>query len=176
MLSVIQAQLDLIGLTLPDSPAPRGHYTAVTIHNGIAYVAGQVSRLADDVITGPVDQETSPDKIKLAAQACVLRALSVLTTLEGDYEIQQILFMRGYVNAASDFTDHSAVLDHASILLHAIFGERGRHARSAIGVTSLPSAGLLEIELVVAVAPKATAPTVESHADTAISIPAGDFT
>ncbi|MGV2140065.1 RidA family protein [Agrobacterium sp. 16-2014-1-2a] len=172
MRSAIQPQLNHIGLRLPDSPAPRGKYSAVTIHNDIAYVAGQVSRLADDVITGPVDQTTSPEKIKLAAQACVLRALSVLTTLEDSYVVERILFLRGYVHSTSEFTAHSAVLDHASDLLLAIFGERGHHARSAIGVASLPSAGLLEIELVVAVAPKPSATT--DNAEPASAFSTGD--
>jgi enamine deaminase RidA (YjgF/YER057c/UK114 family) len=175
MWSAIQPQLNQIGLKLPDSPAPRGQYSAVTVHNGIAYVAGQVSRLADDVITGPVDQTTSPDKIKFAAQTCVLRALSVLTTLEDSYVIDRILFLRGYVYASSDFTSHSAVLDHASDLLHALFGERGRHARSAIGVSSLPSAGLLEIELVVAVTPKPLASSDEDSFGADVTLPTGDL-
>jgi enamine deaminase RidA (YjgF/YER057c/UK114 family) len=82
MMSVIQPQANQIGLKLPDRPTPRGDYAAVIVHNGIAYVAGQVSRLANEVITGPVDQPISPERIKLAARACVLRALSALTTLE----------------------------------------------------------------------------------------------
>ncbi|MFB8343856.1 RidA family protein [Brucella cytisi] len=173
MMGEIESRLNKIGLRLPDGPVPSGHYSTVTIHNGIAYIAGQVSRLADDVITGPVNRLTSPDKLKLAAHVCILRALSALTTIEDDYEIQRILFLRGYINAAGDFTGHSAVLDHASILLRAIFGERGHHARSAIGVASLPSAGLMEIELIVAVLPKSTD---ERARDIVASFSTGDLT
>jgi enamine deaminase RidA (YjgF/YER057c/UK114 family) len=174
MRSTIQARLDEIGLPLPDNPLPRGRYLAVTVHDSIAYVAGQVSRLADEVITGPVDHNTSPDKIKLAAEACVLRALSVLATLEDSHVIERILFLRGYVHTATGFTGHSAVLDHASDLLHFIFGERGRHARSAIGVASLPSAGLLEIELVVAVAARPAASEGDISHEATATVPTGD--
>lgn len=168
--NAIKNRLEELGLQLPDSPEPRGKYSAVTVHNGIAYVAGQVSRLADGVVTGPVDQTTSTNSIKLAAETCVLRALSVLATIEDNFVIDRILFLRGYVHAASDFTGHSAVLDHASDLLHAIFREQGRHARSAIGVASLPSAGLLEIELVAAVTPRS-----EGQADEDSAGPANTF-
>lgn len=81
MMSMIQPKLPDRAET-PRSPTPHGDYAAVIVHNGIAYVAGQVSRLANEVIAGPVDHAISPDRMKLTAQACVLRALSALTTLE----------------------------------------------------------------------------------------------
>lgn len=146
----LRIRLEELGLRLPEVPKPQGHYVGVTVHNGIAYVSGQVSRLKDGVITGPVDDQTPANTIKLAAETCVLRALSVLTAIGDEYEFERVLFMRGYINAVPGFAAHSAVLDGASSLLHAIFGERGSHSRSAIGVASLPSSGLLEIELVVA--------------------------
>lgn len=155
-----ETRLAPLGLQLPDIPAPRGNYVGVTVHGGIAYVSGQVSRLADEVITGPVDRDTPGDIIKLAAETCVLRALSSLTSASDGYAFDRVLFLRGFVNAAPGFTTHSAVLDGASDLLHAIFGERGRHSRSAIGVASLPSSGLLEIELVVALTETQDTPTV----------------
>lgn len=142
-------QLEPLGLQLHEAPAPRGRYSSVTVHDGIAYVSGQVSRLKDDVIAGPVDEHTPSDVLKLAAEACVLRALGALATIDDVYEFDRVLFLRGYVNAVPDFTAHSAVLDEASTLLQSIFGDRGSHSRSAIGVSSLPSLGLLEIEMVV---------------------------
>jgi enamine deaminase RidA (YjgF/YER057c/UK114 family) len=150
MKSDFDTRLAGLGLQLPDIPAPRGKYAGLTVHNGIAYVSGQVSRLGDEVIKGPIDQDTPAGVIKLAAETCILRALSALTAAGEGYAFDRILFLRGYVNAIPAFTTHSAVLDGASDLLHALFGERGRHARSAIGVASLPSSGLLEIELVAA--------------------------
>jgi len=150
MTSDIAQRLAELGLALPP-PAPQGAYVGAVIHGGIAYVSGQVCRIDNHVITGPVDRDTSPDLIREAARTCVLRALSVLAaTLPAETGIARILFLRGFVNAVPSFADHSRVLDHASALLHEIFGEAGRHARSALGVTSLPGRGLLEIELTAA--------------------------
>lgn len=174
--SAIKTRLDEIGLELPGNTAPQGQYSAVTVHNGTAHVAGQVSRLADGVVTGPADRTTSPESIKLAAETCVLRALAALAAIEDTFVIDRILFLRGYVYATSDFTGHSAVLDHASNLLHIVFGDRGRHARSAVGVASLPSAGLLEIELVVAVTPRSEMRVGEDGLGAADSFSTGDLT
>jgi len=147
----IARRLAQLGLTLPDAPSPRGVYVGAVIHNGIAYISGQVSRVGDEIITGPVDHDTPPGVIRLAARTCVLRALSVLVaTLPAATSFDRILFLRGFVNAVAGFVNHSQVMDEASTLLHDIFGESGRHARSALGVTSLPGKGLLEIELTVA--------------------------
>jgi enamine deaminase RidA (YjgF/YER057c/UK114 family) len=81
----------------------------------------------------------------------VLRALSALEQERGGLDaVERILFLRGYVYARPEFQDHSRILDPASRLLHEIFGERGHHARSAVGVASLPDGGPLEIELMAA--------------------------
>jgi enamine deaminase RidA (YjgF/YER057c/UK114 family) len=147
----IAGRLAQLGMTLPFAPSPRGAYVSAVIHDGIAYISGQVSRDGDEIITGPVDHDTPPDVIRHAARTCVLRALSVLVaTLPAATAVERILFLRGFVNAVPGFVNHSQVMDEASTLLHDIFGESGRHARSALGVASLPGNGLLEIELTVA--------------------------
>lgn len=147
----IAGRLAQLGLTLPVAPSPRGLYVGAVIHNEIALISGQVSRVGDEIITGPVDRDTPPDVIRLAARTCVLRALSVLVaTLPATTAVDRVLFLRGFVHAAPGFVNHSQVMDEASTLLHDIFGESGRHARSALGVASLPGNGLLEIELTVA--------------------------
>jgi enamine deaminase RidA (YjgF/YER057c/UK114 family) len=144
----IASRLAQLGMTLPPAPSPRGVYEGVVIHEGIAYVSGQVSRDGDEVITGPVGPTTPRDVIQRASRICVLRALSALTAaLPSAISVERVLFLRGFVNAVTDFTNHSQVLDEASTLLHEVFGDRGRHARSALGVASLPGGGLLEIEL-----------------------------
>lgn len=149
-MSTIRDRVEAFGLKLPSPPAPRGAYTAAVMHGGIAYVSGQVSRIGEETITGPVDEHTAPIIIRQAAHACVLRALSTLAALENEFAFDRLLFLRGFIFAVPTFGGHSAILDPASELLHNIFGEAGRHARSAIGVASLPSSGLMEIELVAA--------------------------
>lgn len=148
MTIAIADRLAQLGMTLPPAPSPRGAYTGVVIHHDIAYVSGQVSRIGEQVIAGPVDHTTPPDIIRHAARTCVLRALSALAAaLPPTTSVERILFLRGFINAVPGFANHSQVMDEASSLLHDIFGEAGRHARSAIGVASLPGGGLLEIEL-----------------------------
>lgn len=149
----IAQRLSQLGMTLPPAPSPRGAYTGVVIHDGIAYISGQVSRTGDGIIAGPVDHATPPELIRHAARTCVLRALSALAAaLPSTMTVECMLFLRGFVNAVPDFRNHSQVMDEASSLLHEVFGDGGRHARSALGVTGLPGGGLLEIELTVALA------------------------
>lgn len=136
-----------LGLALPPVPAPQGAYRPVRLHEGLAYVAGQVSRSGDDVIAGPVEQ-ASDANIEAAARACTLRALAALDNAVGIDQVRGIVFLRGFVFAGPAFQGQTQVLDRVSRLLIAIFGEAGQHARSAVGVSGLPSGGLLEIELV----------------------------
>lgn len=148
----IREKLKLLGLQLPDAPAPKGDYVPVVIHSGVAYVSGQVCRLADSVIKGPARVDMPAETLILAARTCVLRALSALEQAVGDLEcVERILFVRGFVYAEDGYQEYSKILDEASRLLIELFGERGQHARSALGVAGLPGSGLLELELVAAV-------------------------
>lgn len=147
----LRSRLAELALELPTVPLPHGEYVPVIVHNGIAYVSGQLSREGDEVVCGPVDNGTSVEKIRRAACACVSRALAALDAHAGGIErIERILFLRGFVYADTTFQRHSRVLDEASRLLHEIFGHAGVHARTAVGVSGLPDNGLLEIEVVVA--------------------------
>ncbi|KXU82202.1 hypothetical protein CI15_32055 [Paraburkholderia monticola] len=153
MTTDIADRIAQLGMTLPPPPSPRGAYMGVVIHAGIAYVSGQVSRVGEQIIAGPIDHGTSPGLIRDAARTCVLRALSALVAaLPPQTTVERVLFLRGFVNAVPEFVNHSKVMDEASSLLHEVFGESGRHARSALGVAGLPGGGLLEIELTVALA------------------------
>ncbi|UMY47322.1 RidA family protein [Pseudomonas azotoformans] len=122
----------------------------VTIHAGVAYVSGQVCRLGDGVISGPVTDQTSPARVTQAGQTCALRALRALSVLDravGLENVERILFVRGFVFGGEGFQRFSNVVDGASQVLIDVFGEQGRHARSAVGVAGLPSGGMLELEV-----------------------------
>ncbi|WLH37825.1 RidA family protein [Pseudomonas sp. FP2196] len=148
----VREKLKALDLRLPEAPVPQGDYVPVVVYNGVAYVSGQVCRLAASVITGPARVGTSDEILALAARTCVLRALSALEQAVGDLNnVERILFVRGFVYAEDGYQNYSKILDEASRLLVDVFGEHGRHARSALGVAGLPSNGLLEMELVVAV-------------------------
>ncbi|MET4666358.1 RidA family protein [Sphingomonas sp. PvP056] len=153
-MSTWEERLFALGLALPATPVPNGQYCPVVVWNDVAYVAGQVCRTADGVIPGPVDDATDPATIERAGQACVLRALAALDAEVGLDRVARIIFLRGFVFAEAGFRHHPRVLDPASALLAAIFGSLGEHARSAVGVASLPDDGLLEIEMVAALLPR----------------------
>ncbi|AQT95207.1 hypothetical protein B1R45_18695 [Pseudomonas azotoformans] len=144
------ARVAALGLQLPEAPGPKGDYVPVTIHAGVAYVSGQVCRLGDGVISGPVTDQTSPARVTQAGQTCALRALRALSVLDravGLENVERILFVRGFVFGGEGFQRFSNVVDGASQVLIDVFGEQGRHARSAVGVAGLPSGGMLELEV-----------------------------
>ncbi|MDY7533932.1 RidA family protein [Pseudomonas sp. Bout1] len=143
----VREKLQALGLELPEAPSPKGDYVPVTIQGGVAYVSGQVCRQGNSVITGPVTDQTPMELVNEAGQTCVLRALSVLDQAVGLENVERILFVRGFVLGGEGFQGFSKVVDSASQLLIELFGERGRHARSAVGVAGLPGNGLLELEL-----------------------------
>jgi enamine deaminase RidA (YjgF/YER057c/UK114 family) len=158
-----EQRLLALGLELPPAPMPKGSYRPVVVWNDIAYVAGQLCRTPDGIIPGPASDATDFSTIERAGQACVLRALAVLDHEVGLDRLAQIVFLRGYVFAEAGFQRHSQVLDPASNLLTAILGVSGEHARSAIGVASLPDNGLLEIEIVAALLPGDSTATFQSR-------------
>jgi enamine deaminase RidA (YjgF/YER057c/UK114 family) len=129
---------------------PRGRYRTVRRDGSTLYVSGQVSRQGDEVISGPATDDL--ERARHAARAAALRALSVLDADLADNERARLLKLVGYVMSGSSFTAHSAVLDAASEVFLSVLGEdAGAHARTAIGVASLPGSGLVELDLVCAV-------------------------
>lgn len=151
------ARAAALGLDILLPPAPRGDYVRVQVHDGLAHVSGQLSREGDEVVTGPATADTDPAVYRRAARACVSRVLGALNhELGGLDAVQGIVSVRGFVFSDPTFARHSAVLDQVSGLFAEVFGEAGRHARTAVGVASLPDRGLLEIEVVAAITPTPT--------------------
>ncbi len=150
-MSVIE-RIQQLGLTLPAPTAPAFQYVAVVVHRGTAWVSGQIPRAAGQVMmTGKVGAEVSLERAQEAARACVLQALSQLQEAVGGLEqVERILKVTGFVASAPGFVQQPQVIDAASELLVQVFGESGRHARSAVGVAELPRGVPVEIELVAA--------------------------
>lgn len=149
----IQARLAELGLVLHGPHPPHDPLDAVVVHNGVARTSGQLPRI-DGVITciGVVGDTVSVEAAREAAAVCALNALSVLQAELGSLDrIERILSVTGYVASASGFGDQPDVIDGASRVLVDVFGDRGRHTRSAIGVAALPRGGAVEIELTAAV-------------------------
>lgn len=150
-----RARIAELGFTLHGPHLPHVPLLPVVIHNGVAHVSGQLPRI-DGRITclGVLGETVSLEDGVEAAGVCALNALSVLELTLGDLDrIQQFLRVTGFVVSGANFTQQPTVVDGASRIFHSVFGDAGRHARSAIGVAALPHGAAVEVELSVAIAP-----------------------
>ena len=150
---MIAKRIEELGFELPAAAVPVFEYVPVICHGGVAYVSGQLPKVNGEVLVrGKVGAEVSLEEAQKAARLCVLQGLACLRDALGELErVTRILKVTGFVASGPAFTDQPKVLDAASKLLVEIFGERGRHTRSAIGVAVLPRNSPVEIELLVAV-------------------------
>lgn len=144
----IGSRLVDLGHALPPAPAPNGRYVTCMIEGNRLSTSGQLSRGPNGVIQGPIESATDLARAQQAAEICVLRGLSAVHNALGSFDrLAGVSAMRGYIFATPSFTEHSLVLDAASELILALFGEAGQHIRTAIGVSSLPAGGLVELDM-----------------------------
>jgi enamine deaminase RidA (YjgF/YER057c/UK114 family) len=149
----IEARLADLRLVLPPPRAPAYSYVPLVVEAGLAWVSGQLPWRLDELrahgkLGAAVDLATGQD----CARLCLLNGLSVLNAALGSLDrVTRIVKVVGFVASAPGFADQPKVIDAASTLLVEIFGENGRHARSAIGVAELPRDVPVEIEFVAAV-------------------------
>jgi enamine deaminase RidA (YjgF/YER057c/UK114 family) len=149
----ISERLEKLGLTLPGPYPPHDPLDAVVVHGGRARTSGQLPRDHDGTIVHPgvLGASVTVEQGADAARWCALNALSVLETELGGLErIERVLTVLGFVASAPGFVEQPAVVDGVSRLLREVFGDAGRHSRSAIGVAALPRGGAVEIEVEVA--------------------------
>jgi enamine deaminase RidA (YjgF/YER057c/UK114 family) len=147
-----EKRLSELGIVLPEGPAPGGNYLSAKIVGNLVYLAGVISAGADGVITGTAGADRSVAEGYDAARACALTQLAVLKRTLGSLDkVREIVSMNGYVNAVAGFPDSPKVINGASDLLVAVFGDQGRHVRAAIGVSALPRNALVELQMIVAV-------------------------
>jgi enamine deaminase RidA (YjgF/YER057c/UK114 family) len=151
----VAARLAELGLTLPEAVTPAFQYVPVVVHGGLAWVSGQIPRAGTRILmTGKVGDGIGLEQAQEAARACVLAALAQLESALGSLDrIERVVKLTGFVASAPGFNQQPQVIDAASELLVQLFGEAGRHARSAVGVAELPRGVPVEIELVAAVRP-----------------------
>jgi enamine deaminase RidA (YjgF/YER057c/UK114 family) len=141
-----------LGYALPEGPAPGGNYLSAKAAGGLLYLAGVISMDAGGVISGTAGADRSIAEGYAAARACALTQLAVLKASLGSLDkVRSIVSVNGYVNAVAGFPDSPAVINGASDLLAAVFGEEGKHARAAIGVSALPRNALVELQMIVAI-------------------------
>ncbi|MCT2582466.1 RidA family protein [Actinophytocola gossypii] len=145
-------RLDVLGINLPAVPAPAGAYVPAIRTGNLVYTAGQVPIVDGQVAaTGKVGQEISPEEAKGLAGLCALNALAAVHDLVGIDSVVRVVKVVGFVASAEGFTGQPAVVNGASELLGEVFGDAGRHARSAVGVAELPLGVPVEVELIVEV-------------------------
>ena len=151
----IEAKLAELGLTLPKPPQPIAAYVPALQAGDLLFLSGTTCYLdGNPLFIGRVGKELSVEQGYAAARQTMLNLLSVIKAELGDLDrVEQIVKVNGYVNSAPDFDRQPAVINGASELIEKLFGPRGKHARTSIGVSDLPGHIPVEIEMVVQVRP-----------------------
>jgi len=143
-------QLDRLGLTIPNPAKPAGSYKPCLIVDNIAYISGQGPLLEDGTFAkGVIGKDVDIETGQKHAQRCGLAILSALKNEVGDLEkVEQLMKITGFVNCISDFTQQPSIINGCSDLMKEVFGDKGVHARAAVGVNSLPLGFTVEIEAI----------------------------
>ncbi|MZQ82272.1 RidA family protein [Paenibacillus sp. 5J-6] len=152
-MSNIEQRLQELGITLPPSPEPRFTYIPCNQTGNLIYLSGQDCRIHGELMyEGKLGREVTIEQGQAAARQTIINCLAVMKGYLGDLDrVVKIVKMLAFVNSAPGFGDQPYVINGASDLLVAVFGEKGRHARSAIGTSDLPFHTPVEIELIVEV-------------------------
>lgn len=150
----IEQRLADLGITLPEPAAPVAAYVPVVIAGGLAHVSGQVSIIGGQLLKGRLGDDLGLDQGIAGARACGLMILAQIKAALGSLDrVERIVKLGVFINSAADFTDQPKVANGASELMVAVFGDAGKHARSAVGVPSLPLGVAVEVDAIVAVRP-----------------------
>lgn len=149
--SKVEQRLKELGIELPASTAPMANYVNAVQTGKLIFLAGKGPRKADgSYITGKVGIDLSIEEGYQAARLVGLHQLAALKEAVGNLDrVKRVVKVLGMVQAGPDFTDHPKVINGFSDLMVEVFGEKGKHARSAVGMVSLPSGIAVEIELIV---------------------------
>jgi len=147
-----KARISELGLALPEVVAPLASYVPAVRTGDLVYTAGQLPMQAGKLMgTGKLGAEVTPDEGKVLARICALNALAAVDSLVGIDSVTRVVKVVGFVASAPGFNGQPSVINGASDLLAEVFGDRGAHARSAVGVSELPLYAPVEVELIVEV-------------------------
>lgn len=149
----IEARLNELGIILPEAPKPGAIYLPARQTGNLVYTSGQDCRINGKLLyEGKLGTDLTIEQGKEAARQAIINSLAVLKDFLGDLDkVVKIVKLLGFVNSAPGFVDQPLVINGASELLEQVFGEAGKHARSAIGVNELPWNTPVEIEMIVEV-------------------------
>ncbi|WP_309051631.1 RidA family protein [Streptomyces sp.] len=149
MSGAVEARIAELGLTLPEVVPPIAAYQPAVRSGAYVYTSGQLPMVNGKLpTTGKVGAEVTPEEAKELAARCALNALAAVKSVAGDLDrIKRVVKVVGFVASAPDFTGQPGVINGASELLGEILGDKGVHARSAVGVTVLPLDAPVEVEV-----------------------------
>lgn len=148
------ARLAELGITLPTPAAPVAAYVPTVEAGGFLYVSGQVSFVDGELVKGRLGENVTLEEGVIAARGCGLMLLAQANAALGSLDrIARVVKLGAFISSTSDFTDQPKVANGASELMVAVFGEAGKHSRSAVGVPVLPLGCAVEIDAVFALHP-----------------------
>ena len=147
----VETNLAALGLELPEVATPAGAYVPAVISGNLVFTAGQIPLVGGKLMAeGRLGAEISFEQGKEIAQRCALNAIAAVKSVLGDLErVRKVVKVVGFVASTPEFTAQPGVVNGASELLQAAFGDVGIHARSAVGVAVLPLNSPVEVELIV---------------------------
>ena len=145
---IIENKIQSLGITLPKQSAPKAMYIPTKRLGNTLFVSGQVPFIGDQLCcTGKVGDEVSLEQAQDAARICIINLLSAVKAAVGDLDkVKSIVKIQAFVNSKTGFNQQHIVVNAASQLLFDIFGENGRHARTAVGTNQIPMDAPVEIE------------------------------
>ena len=154
MTSLIESRLEALGIVLPAAVAPVANYVPAVESQGFLYISGQIPKGANGLeYVGKLGRELSVDDGRAAARLCAINILGQAKLALGDLDrIGRVVKLVGFVNCDPEFGDHPQVVNGASDLMVEVFGDKGRHARSAVGVAALPFGVGVEVEAILEIA------------------------
>jgi enamine deaminase RidA (YjgF/YER057c/UK114 family) len=147
-MSLVDKRLEDLGIKLPQPAAPVANYVGFTRSGRLLFVSGQLC-FANGVLVarGKLGPQVTIEEGQIAARACAINLLAQVKIALGDLDkVSQVVRLGGFINSAPDFLDGSTVMNGASDLMVAVFGDKGRHARSAVSVAALPAGAAVEVE------------------------------
>lgn len=153
MVDTAESRLKSLGISLPPVPPPAANYLPSVRTGNLVFVSGQVSAIPGEKHIGKLGDDYDVALGQKAARTCAISILAALQAELGDLDrVKRIVKLTGFVNCTSDFTEPHKVVNGCSDLLTEVLGERGKHARSAVGMASLPLGYAVEVEAIVEVA------------------------
>lgn len=150
----IEQRLKKLGILLPAPNAPVANYVPYVRSGALLYISGQISNSPQGVVKGKLGGTLTLDEGVAAARLCAINIIAQINAaLEGDLDrVTRVVKLGGFVNCVPEFEDQPKVVNGASDLMVAVFGDAGRHARAAVGAPSLPLGAAVEVDAVVEIA------------------------